>query len=558
MEPVIDTAGPTPAPDRTERRLVLVVGAIVFVDTMFYAAIAPLLPSLAHELHLSKFAAGVMTASYPLGTLLASVPAGVLAARAGPKFTVTLGLGLLAVSTLAFGFLRSELLLDVARLIEGVGGACSWSGGLAWIVAEAPSERRGALIGGALGAAIAGALFGPLIGTAASAVGRGAAFSGVVVVAGALIVLAQRIPSAHVDSAQGTRGLVAALRRRTVLAGMWLVTLPAIASGMISVLGPLRMHRLGATAAAIGAAFLVAAAIEAVLSPMIGRWSDRRGRMTPVRYGLVSTAVLLLCFTLPANAGLLAALIVATAAALGGFWAPAMAMLADAADRHGLDQGLASALANLAWAGGQILGSGVGGAVAKVAGDGLPMTVTAGLCADDVPGARRARTGGRHRAGLTVPASRGSSPRPGSPRCGPRAPRAPHSVPHRAQQKGGETDASPPQVQTRLDRTRRYLSSTTPASSMSDLSLSASALSTPSLTGFGASSTSALASLRPETRGGAHDLDHLDLLVARGGRDHVETRSAPQPPRRHRRRPRQPEPQRQQRSRRRRTPPRAP
>ena len=217
MEPATDTTTRrSPAPDRTERRLVLVVGAIVFVDTMFYAAIAPLLPSLAHELHLSKFAAGVMTASYPVGTLVASIPAGVLAARAGPKFTVTLGLSLLAVSTLAFGFLHSELALDIARLVEGIGGACSWSGGLAWIVAEAPADRRGALIGSALGAAIAGALFGPLIGTAASVVGRGAAFSGVVVVATGLIVVARRIPSAHVDSAQGVRDLFAALRGHTV------------------------------------------------------------------------------------------------------------------------------------------------------------------------------------------------------------------------------------------------------------------------------------------------------------------------------------------------------
>ena len=140
-----------------------------------------------------------------------------LAARAGPKFTVTLGLSLLAVSTLAFGFLHNELALDIARLVEGIGGACSWSGGLAWIVAEAPADRRGALIGSALGAAIAGALFGPLIGTAASVVGRGAAFSGVVVVATGLIVAARRIPSAHVDSAQGVRDLFAALRGHTVV-----------------------------------------------------------------------------------------------------------------------------------------------------------------------------------------------------------------------------------------------------------------------------------------------------------------------------------------------------
>jgi MFS family permease len=231
-----------------------------------------------------------------------------------------------------------------------------------------------------LGAAIAGALFGPLIGTAASAVGREAAFSGVVVIATGLIVIAQRIPSAHVDSAQGVRDLFGAMRVPAVILAMWLVTLPAIASGMVNVLGPLRMHRLGATAAAIGAAFLVAAAIEASLSPVIGRWSDRRGRMTPVRYGLVAAAVLLMCFTLPRDAALLGALIVATAAALGGFWAPAMAMLADSADRQGLDQGLASALANLAWAGGQIIGSGVGGAVAKATGDGVPMAATAILC----------------------------------------------------------------------------------------------------------------------------------------------------------------------------------
>ena len=36
---------------------------------------------------------------------------------------------------------------------------------------------------------------------------------------------------------------------------------------------------------------------------------------------------------------------------------------------------------NLAWAGGMVLGSGAGGAVAKAAGDALPTILTAGLCA---------------------------------------------------------------------------------------------------------------------------------------------------------------------------------
>src|SRR5947209_19995688 len=111
-----------------ERRLVWVVGAVVFVDTMFYAAIAPLLPTLAHELHLSKLSAGVMTAGYPAGTLIGALPGGILAVRVGPKRAVFVGLALLALSTLAFGFLENVLLLDLARFVEGLGGACTWAG----------------------------------------------------------------------------------------------------------------------------------------------------------------------------------------------------------------------------------------------------------------------------------------------------------------------------------------------------------------------------------------------------------------------------------------------
>jgi MFS family permease len=365
-----------------ERQLVITIGAVVFVDTMFYAAIAPLLPSLAHSLALSKLSAGIMTASYPVGTLVGSLPGGMLAVRAGPKHTVYVGLALLATSTLAFGLLDTAVGLDAARFVEGVGGACSWAGAIAWIVAETAAERRGGLIGAALAAAIGGALFGPVIGTVASAVGRAATFSGVVVLAVLLIVQARRLPLSHAPSGQGVRQLVAALREGGgIKSGMWLVALPAMASGTINVLGPLRLHRLGASAAAIGAAFLVAAAAEALVSPAIGRLSDRRGRLLPIRFGLAGTTCLLACFALPASVFLLAALIVVLSITLGGFWAPAMAMLSDSAEAFGLDQALAAALMNLAWAGGQTLGGGAGGAAAKAAGDGLPMAITAGLCA---------------------------------------------------------------------------------------------------------------------------------------------------------------------------------
>jgi MFS family permease len=305
----------------------------------------------------------------------------VLAARVGPKQTAAAGLVLLAGSTIAFAFLHDAVALDSARFVEGLGGACSWAGGLTWIVAETAAARRGAMIGRALAAAIGGSLFGPVIGTLANAVGRRAAFSGVVIVALLLIAETRRHPSHHVRSGQGLSELRVALAGRGIRTGMWLVTLPAVASGALNVLGPLRLHRFGAGAAVIGATFLAAAGAEAVITPVIGSLSDRRGRLVPLRLGLVMTAALLLCFSLPSTVFVLAVMVVAIAAALGAFWAPAMAMLSDAADRHGLDQGLAGALMNLAWAAGQTLGSGGGGSLANVTSDALPMLITAGLCA---------------------------------------------------------------------------------------------------------------------------------------------------------------------------------
>ena len=66
---------------------------------------------------------------------------------------------------------------------------------------------------------------------------------------------------------------------------MWLMVLPAIVSGTFNVLGPLRLHELGAGAGVIGLTFLVAAGIEALISPAAGRFSDRHGRMLPLRGG---------------------------------------------------------------------------------------------------------------------------------------------------------------------------------------------------------------------------------------------------------------------------------
>src|SRR5262249_62117143 len=71
---------------------------------------------------------------------------------------------------------------------------------------------------------------------------------------------------------------------------------------------------------------------------------------------------------------------VAIVAALALFWAPASALVSDEAEAIGLDQGLAAALMNLAWAGGQVIGGGLGGAFADAAGDGAAYAVLVAAC----------------------------------------------------------------------------------------------------------------------------------------------------------------------------------
>jgi MFS family permease len=362
------------------RRLVLLVGAIVLVDTMFYAAITPLLPKLAAELDLGKNGAGVLTGAYAAGTLLGSLPAGWLIARFGVKPTVIVGLTLMSVSCLAFAFAKSIPVLDGARFLQGIGGACSWAGGMAWVAGEAPRERRGALLGSAMGFAIFGVQLGPVVGAVARGVGQEFAFSTTVLFGVALGIWAWTMPVRRTEG-QALATPSEALRNRTMLAGMWLTALPAAAFGVLDVLAPLHLDALGASALALAATFFAAAGVEAIVTPAVGRYTDRAGARTVVRVGLAATVAALIVLQLPDTALGLAIVVIGVSGLLGVLWVPAMGLLTSGAEKIGLDHGFAFAYFNLAWAAGFSLGAFAGGSLAEVTSDGVAYAGVAALYA---------------------------------------------------------------------------------------------------------------------------------------------------------------------------------
>lgn len=362
------------------RRLVFLVSAIVLVETTFFSALAPLLPHYEDELGLTKQAAGVLTAIYAAGAVVGAVPSGAIAARLGVKAAVVMGLVVMIVSSVAFGFADSIWALNVTRFGQGFGSALAWTGAFAWLVAACPRERRGELIGVAMGSAVAGALLGPLLGWTATQVGTAAAFTAVAAVDVALLAWAWTTPSTRPEKPQRLREVFRAVHERSVLEGFWLVTLAALLLGVISVLAPLRLDELGWGAFAISVAFFVSAGVEAVLAPVQGRWSDRRGPAVPVRVGLVGSIVFSAALVVVDER--LSFLVLVTIAAImyGFYWVPGTAILSEGTERAGLDLAFGAMLLNLAWAPGDVVGAAAGGALADLAGDDVVYLLIIALC----------------------------------------------------------------------------------------------------------------------------------------------------------------------------------
>jgi predicted MFS family arabinose efflux permease len=360
------------------RRLLLLVGVVVLVDTALYAALVPLLPRLEDEFGLSKAAAGLLVAAYPAGTFLGALPGGWLAARFGPRPVAIAGLALMTVSGAGFALAQSIVLLDAARFVQGIGGAMTWIAGLAWIGAAVGPGRRGEAIGFAIGAAVFGAQFGPVLGILAETIGRGPAF---LAVAGLGVVLAALVwlQPAPDMGAQEDRPPRILLGDRVFQASVWIPFVTALAFGVIEVLLPLRFDDLGAGALAIGAAFLAAALVEAVISPLAGRHADRSGVRAVIRTGCLIAVVALGTLWWPAEPLVLSVLLVAFAVAAGLLFTPSGRVSSVRAEDLGVGQGWAFAFVNVAWSGGIALGALAGGALGGAVGDGVPYLACAAL-----------------------------------------------------------------------------------------------------------------------------------------------------------------------------------
>jgi MFS family permease len=322
----------------------------------------------------------MLVGAFGAGAVLGGIPGGIVAGRVGPKNAVISGLLLLALATFGLALADSPETVGIARFLQGLSSALTWAGALSWVTVSTPRALRGQLLGTVFGIAVLGAILGPMVGAVAKLVGLRAGFAGIGVIALLLAVAAFLQPRPGVEVVE--RGAVRrAFADPAFVAGLWLNALPALFFGVLDVLAPLALDAGGYGAIAIGAVFLVAGLIETALNPLLGRLSDRRGRLLPIRWALCASIVVGILLAVAESPAAIAVLAIAGALSFGGFYTPGIALVSDRAEMVALAQGLAFGIMNTAWAAGALVGPTVGGGLADLLGDAAPYLLCSFLCA---------------------------------------------------------------------------------------------------------------------------------------------------------------------------------
>jgi MFS family permease len=352
------------------RRIEVAVALSLFVESLLYLAVIPLLPTYVDRFGLSTAQAAMIVAVLPLAVVTTSIPFGYLAARAGNRRVVLAGNVLQTIATLVFAFAPNVPTLVVARAFQGFGSAIAWGAGIAWLTANAPVERRGEHVGRAMGYVSAGSIAGPAVGALAGAVSIPVAFclvAAAAVVAGCASALAPAGAPSPPDEGLRRSSRIA-LGQPLVLAGFALATAASMFEAATTLLAPLRLGELGYGAVAIGAALVAGAAVALALAAPAGRMIDRSGAARIGVRGGWSMVAVLLVLALQPDAGVMFALIGSLGIAFLLVTTAIYPLATAGADRASVPHGVVNGLINLSWSGGLVLGQAMAGATAEAFG----------------------------------------------------------------------------------------------------------------------------------------------------------------------------------------------
>lgn len=261
--------------------VIVLVVLVIFLDMMIYGLLIPVFPQYAPRLGVDESVIGLIFGLYAAMLLIFSIPMGLLSDRVGRRPLIIVGMLLLALATALFGVSTTVVHLVVARTVQGIAAAATWSAGLALLAETCDPACLGERMGIALSAVGVGTVLGPVFGGLLfEYLGYAATFliPAVLVAAVGLLVFAVPVRTARSEGGPG---------RSSMLPPGNLVPLAACAAAIIAVAGtygvvdpylPVYLHAaFSASPATIGFVFAVLAVAAIFAMPAAGRVYDRYG-----------------------------------------------------------------------------------------------------------------------------------------------------------------------------------------------------------------------------------------------------------------------------------------
>lgn len=401
-------------------RDVAVLSFVAFAVALGYGIAAPALPVYARTFGVSAFLASTVISGFALMRLLSAAPAGLMVDRWGERRIMSIGIWVVAGSSLLTALAQSFGQLLVLRGVGGIGSSMFTVSAMALLLRTAGPDQRGRASGAFQAGFLFGGVAGPAIGGAVVGISIRAPFVvyGVtLVVAGLLAVrfLSRDLQEAAGDAAAAARPAAepdstvgqsagssqeagsatepspaasparpqpqaepqpqprpAALGRALRSAAYRAALMANLSSGFIvfglriSLVPLFVTEGLEQGVGLVGLGFLSAAAVQAVSLIPAGRWTDRAGRRGSMLMGAGTMTVSMLLLALDTGAiGFLLAM--AASGLASAFLAPASAAVVGDVTR-GLSGGRVVSAYQMVGDLGGILGPLIAGALADAAG----------------------------------------------------------------------------------------------------------------------------------------------------------------------------------------------
>lgn len=290
-------------------REVGVLSSITFFVALGFGIVIPAIPIFAESFGVSAFAASAVISAFALMRFVSSPLAGSLVNRLGERSVLATGLAIVGISSLLAGLSQNYVQLLVLRGAGGVGSAMFTVSGLALLLRSVPAHQRGR----ASAAWAAGFLFGGVAGPAVGGIVLAwslrapfffyAATLGIATFVALWFLHPKRITQMEesVEAEETPTGsdlagwpeLKQALGDAAYRAALGVNLMTGLATfGLRASLVPLFVvEGLGAGPSLSGAAFLVAAGVQALLLLPAGRLTDTRGRKPAMLIGTIATLV---------------------------------------------------------------------------------------------------------------------------------------------------------------------------------------------------------------------------------------------------------------------------